>query len=328
MAKEKTTAKLNSRPRRLRQTAAIRALVKETTLRPEQLIYPIFVCEGKNEESRHKLVPGIVTVSIDKLKPLLKRVQELGVKTVDLFGVVKNRDAKGSGAFDKKGPVVCAIKEIREHFPDLLIATDIALDPYTDHGHDGLYQGGKILNDETVKVLCEMSLLHAEAGAHMVSPSDMMDGRIGAIRSSLEIAGFEDTIILAYTAKYASCLYGPFRDTLNVSLKGDKKSYQMDPANRREAIRELRLDLDEGADIVMVKPALWYLDVISDFKARTDLPIAAYHVSGEAAMIEVGAAQGLFERDRAIMEALHSIRRAGADLILTYHALDAARLLN
>lgn len=301
--------------------------MRETHLVPAQLFYPIFICEGKNVLKKNKNLPDLITCSVDQLKKVLSPAVGLGIRAVVLFGVVSKKDSKASGAFDKKGPVAQAIKEIRNRFAELQVATDIALDPYTDHGHDGLYSKGEVLNDETVEALCKMSLLHAEVGAHIVSPSDMMDGRVGAIRKCLDQEGFKNKMIMSYTAKYASCLYGPFRDTLDIKLKGDKKTYQMDPANRREATRELLLDIEEGADIVMVKPSLWYLDVISDFKAQSTVPVAAYHVSGEGAMIEVGAKAGLFDRDRALMESLLSIKRAGADIILTYHAVEAAKIL-
>lgn len=318
---------LSHRPRRLRQSPSIRDIVRETNLHPSQLFFPLFVCEGKGIHKSNEHIPSLVTVSVDQLKTSLTPVVKAGIKAVVLFGVVKKKDAKGSGALDENGPVVKAIKKIRDDFPELIVVTDVALDPYTDHGHDGLFKNGEVLNDETVQVLSEMSILHAKAGAQMVSPSDMMDGRIAGIRQSLDSSSFENTMIMSYTAKYASCLYGPFRDTLSAKVIGDKKTYQMDPANRREALRELHLDLEEGADIVMVKPALWYLDIIADFKREASVPVAAYHVSGEAAMLEVGAKSGLFDRDRALLESLHSIRRAGADIILTYQALDAARLL-
>jgi porphobilinogen synthase len=303
-------------------------MVSETTLSPRQMIYPFFVTEGKNKRISHPLVPGIVTVSVDRVEEICREVDAAGVLCVLLFGVVTKRDAQASGAFDEKGPVVQAIRLICEKFPHLQVATDIALDPYTDHGHDGLMKGDVIVNDETVVALQKMSLLHAQAGAQIVAPSDMMDGRVGAIRETLDSGQFTDTLILSYTAKYASALYGPFRDTLQVDLKGDKKSYQMNPANRVEASRELLLDLEEGADMVMVKPALWYLDVIADLAQQTDIPLVAYHVSGEAAMIEVGAKQNLFDRERAIYESLISIRRAGAQLIASYHALEVAQIVS
>jgi porphobilinogen synthase len=285
------------------------------------------VTEGKNIQSAHKTVPGIITFSLDRLVSYLKEIESLEIPSVLLFGVASQKDARGSEALKEDGIVVRAIQEIRSKFPNLMIGTDIALDPYTDHGHDGLFDGKKILNDETVEVLCQMSLLHAKAGAHILAPSDMMDGRIGAIRKSLEESGFEDRSILAYTAKYASCLYGPFRDTLNAKVVGDKKTYQMDPANRREALREMKLDIEEGADMIMVKPASWYLDIISDFRTKSDTPVAAYQVSGECAMIEIGAAAGLFDRNRAITESAVSIFRSGADILVTYFATDIARLI-
>lgn len=315
------------RPRRLRLSESIREIACETRLNPSNLCLPFFVTEGKGVRTVNKQLPSAVTLSVDQVKDYLKDTKSLGVSMVCLFGVVGKKDARGSGALDSQGPVVNAIKEIRSSFPHLIVSTDIALDPYTDHGHDGLFKDGEIVNDETIEVLCQMAQLHARAGAQNVSPSDMMDGRIGAIREALDSSGHEAVSIMAYTAKYASCLYGPFRDILNVNLVGDKKTYQMNPTNRREAMRELDLDLKEGADIVMVKPASWYLDVISDFKSQANVPVAAYQVSGECALIEVGVQSGLFERSRAILESLIAIRRAGADLIITYHALEAAKLL-
>jgi len=318
---------LIQRPRRLRQNPSIREMVRETHLVPAQLIYPFFVCEGRGVFKRSKHLPDLINCSVDQIKKLLSPAEKLGIKAVVLFGVVQKKDSRASGAFNKNGPVANAIREIRSHFPNLQVATDIALDPYTDHGHDGLFKNAEVLNDETVEALCKMSLLHAECGAQIVSPSDMMDGRIGAIRGALDAHDFKNTMILSYTAKYASCLYEPFRETLDIKLKGDKKSYQMDPANRREALKELMLDVDEGADIVMVKPALWYLDIIADFKVHSPVPIAAYHVSGEGAMLELGAKAGIFDYDRALLESLLSIKRAGADLVVTYQALAAAKLL-
>jgi len=315
------------RPRRLRSSESIREISRQTHLHPSDLCLPFFVTEGKGIRKSSKQLPSAVTISVDQIKDLLKDTKSLGVSMVCLFGVVDKKDSRGSAALDPQGPVVNAIKEIRSAFPHLIVSTDIALDPYTDHGHDGLFKDGEVLNDETIEVLCQMAQLHARAGAQNVSPSDMMDGRIGAIREALDSSGHESVSIMAYTAKYASSLYGPFRDILNVNLIGDKKTYQMNPANRREASRELELDLKEGADIVMVKPASWYLDVIADFKARSNIPVAAYQVSGECALIELGAQNGLFDRARAITESLVSIKRAGADLILTYHALEAARLI-
>ncbi len=304
----------------------MRDLLRETQISPQKLCLPIFLTDGKGIQKSHPQVPGIITLSIDKLKPFLKKIDELGIIFVLLFGVAKKKDSKGSGAFDRNGPVCRGIQEIREHFPHLIIGTDIALDPYTDHGHDGLFDGQTILNDETVDALCKMALLHAKTGAHIVAPSDMMDGRVLAIRMALEENGFKDHSILAYTAKYASALYGPFRDTLSAKVVGDKKTYQMDPANRTESLRELKHDLEEGADMVMVKPASWYLDIIADFKRESSAPVAAYQVSGECAMIELGAKEGLFDRDRAILESATSIIRAGTDILVTYFATDIAKL--
>ena len=275
----------------------------------------------------HPLVPSLLTLSLDELKTVLKEASQAGIRSVLLFGVSSKKDKKGSEALSEKSPVVEAIRLIRDEHPHLIVATDIALDPYTDHGHDGLFDGKKVLNDETVEVLSKMSLLHAKAGAHMVAPSDMMDGRVAAIREALDANGHEDISILSYTAKYASCLYGPFRETLSAKVAGDKKTYQMDPGNRREAQRELDLDLAEGADMVMVKPASWYLDIISDFKARSNVPVAAYQVSGECAMIELGAKAGIFSKERAVVESLTAIARSGADIIVTYYALDLVKSL-
>lgn len=319
-------AALKHRPRRLRATESLRKISEETEISVSKLILPAFVIDGKNIKTPNKNLEISFTFSVDSLLKYLKEISPLGVKSLLLFGVSKKKDARGSEALNPNSAVVNAIKAVRDSFPDIVIGTDIALDPYTDHGHDGLFKNGKILNDETLEVLSEMSVLHAKAGAHVVGPSDMMDGRVKAIRRALDNEGFEDTSILSYTAKYASCLYGPFRDALSSKVIGDKKTYQMNPANRREALKELKLDVEEGADIVMVKPAGWYLDVISDFKANCEQPIAAYQVSGECAMIEVGAKAGLFDRERAIRESTISIFRAGADLIATYYAVELAKM--
>ncbi len=313
---------IRHRPRRLRQSPEIRSIVAETSVQTAKLIWPIFVCEGKKIKKAHPHVPGLLTVSLDQLNSSVQKAFEKGIKCILLFGVVSKKDSEGSYALNKNGIVPQAIRAIRKNFPEILIATDIALDPYTDHGHDGVFDGAKVLNDETVDILCKMSVLHAKSGAHIVAPSDMMDGRVAAIRSALDAEGFMDISIMAYSAKYASCLYGPFRDTLNAKVKGDKKTYQMNPANRREAIRELELDISESADFVMVKPASWYLDIISDFKAASNVPVVAYQVSGECAMIELAASEGLLDRQRAIHESLLSIFRAGADFVITYFALD------
>jgi porphobilinogen synthase len=324
--------KLTHRPRRLRQSPAIRDLIRETEISISKIVLPLFVTDGKNIEKANKDLPSLMTFSVDRLLKYVSSAHKDGIRFVLLFGVTEKRNAKASEAFNRNAPVMKAISEIRSKFPDMIVGTDIALDPYTDHGHDGLCKikssgAYEILNDETVEALAKMSAMHANLGAQVISPSDMMDGRVAGIRDALDEEGFENTIILSYTAKYASSLYGPFRDALGANLIGDKKTYQMDPANRREALRELELDIAEGADIVMVKPATWYLDIISDFKAQSSTPVAAYHVSGEAGMIELGAKAKLFERDRAILEASTSIFRAGADILVSYFAKDLARIL-
>ncbi|TVQ76413.1 MAG: porphobilinogen synthase [Bradymonadales bacterium] len=318
---------LLQRPRRLRQNPLIRSLAQETDLRAKKFLLPIFVCEGNGIEKVHPSLSGCVTRSLDRLIPFLKNLEAQGVGGILLFGVSQKKDEGGSEAIRKDNIVVRSIREIRESCPQLLVGTDIALDPYTDHGHDGIYRNGVVLNDESVQRLCEMSCLHAEAGAHLLAPSDMMDGRIQEIRESLDEEAYQNTLLMSYTAKYASCFYGPFRDSLGAKVEGNKRSYQMNPANRKEALRELELDLSEGADIVMVKPASHYLDIISDFKERSLIPVAAYQVSGECAMIELGAKQGLFDRDHAIYESCLSISRAGADLIASYFASEIPRIL-
>ncbi len=318
---------ISHRPRRLRQNESIRSLTKELRFDVSQFILPFFIAEGKALEKSHPLLPACRTFSPDKALDFAQEAKNLGIKSLLLFGTSSKKDAKGSEALNASSALHRTISMIREKVPGMTIMTDIALDPYTDHGHDGLFENGRILNDQTVEVLCQMALSHAKAGAHFVAPSDMMDGRIGAIRSGLDQSGFEDCGILAYTAKYASAFYGPFRDSLDAKVIGDKKTYQMDPRNRREAIRELELDLQEGADIVMVKPASHFLDIISDFRSVCNAPIAAYHVSGECALLELGAKNQLFDRNQAILEVTHSIFRAGADLIATYFALDIANLL-
>lgn len=314
------------RPRRLRQNPSLREAIAETRWAPSQLWWPVFVTEGKKVSRQHPLISGLQTISIDQIYSTLKEAASHKIGGIILFGVTEKKDSKGTFALDKNSTVIKAIKEIRSRFPDLLVATDIALDPYTDHGHDGLFDGKKILNDETVEKLCEMSILHAKAGAHIVSPSDMMDGRVEAIREALDEESFVDVSILSYTAKYASCLYGPFRDTLKAKVKGDKKTYQMDPRNRREASRELELDINEGADMVMVKPASWYLDVISDFKDQSTVPVFSYQVSGECGMIELAAKNKMIDRNRGILESLDCLFRAGSDAVITYFAIEAAKL--
>ena len=316
------------RPRRLRRSASIRGLVRETELSPRQLIYPMFVTEGKAVRECIETMPGQFRLSIDELLRECEELYALGIGAVNLFGYSIEKDELGSMSYDSGGLIQRAVRAIKKTIPEICVHTDVALDPYTTHGHDGLVINGEIVNDESVEVLCRMALSHAEAGADWIAPSDMMDGRVGAIRNALDGQGFDGVGILAYSAKYASCFYGPFRGALKSAPKsGDKKSYQMDPANTREALREISLDLDEGADVVMIKPALCYLDVISRVRDTFDVPIAAYNVSGEYAMVIAAAEKGWIDKDRAMMEMLLSIRRAGADMILTYFAKDVAAYL-
>ena len=316
------------RPRRLRRSAPIRGLVRETELSPRQLIYPMFVTEGKAVRENIDTMPGQFRLSTDELVRECEELYSLGIGGVNLFGYSIEKDDLASKSYDSAGLVQRAVRAIKKAVPELCVQTDVALDPYTTHGHDGLVMNGKIVNDESVDVLCKMALSHAEAGADWIAPSDMMDGRVGAIRNALDVQGFSDVGILAYSAKYASCFYGPFRGALQSAPKsGNKKTYQMDPANTREALREISLDLDEGADVVMIKPALTYLDVIARVRDTFDVPVAAYNVSGEYAMVVAAAEKGWLDRDRAMMEMLLSIRRAGADMILTYFAKDAAAYL-
>jgi len=316
------------RPRRLRADPVLREMVAETEFSVSKLMLPLFLTDGKDVQTSIAHLDGCFTFSIDRALKYLKEVRQLGIKSVLLFGVSTKKDAQGSEALKKDSLIVRGIGEIREHFPDLIVATDVALDPYTDHGHDGLFEKGEIPNDASVEVLTEMAILHAKAGAQIVAPSDMMDGRVGAIREALESSALSNTLILAYTAKYASCLYGPFRGALQAQVIGDKKTYQMDSRNRLEALKELRLDIQEGADIIMVKPAAWYLDIISDFKHEArGTPIAAYQVSGEVAMIQAAAKRGACDLNRAILESIHCIFRAGAEIVVTYFAPALAKLL-
>ncbi len=316
------------RPRRLRRNPLIRELVRETELAPRQFIYPIFVSEGKGIRDPIDTMPDQFRLSVDEVVRECETLYDLGVGAVNLFGYSEVKDELATKSYDPQGLVQRCIREIKKKIPEMCVQTDVALDPYTTHGHDGLVINGEIVNDETVGVLCKMALSHAEAGADWIAPSDMMDGRVGAIRDSLDEQGLHHVGILAYSAKYASCFYGPFRGALkSTPKKGDKKTYQMDPSNTREAIREVSLDLDEGADVVMVKPALAYLDVIARVRSEFDAPVAAYNVSGEYAMVIAAAEKGWVDREMAMMEMLYSIKRAGADMILTYFAKDAARRL-
>jgi porphobilinogen synthase len=303
-------------------------MVRETHLAPSDLIYPLFVVEGRDRREEIASMPGQFRLSVDLLVKEAGEIAALGIPGIILFGVPDRKDDRGSSGFDPNGIVQRAVKAVKNQVPELLVVTDVCIDEYTDHGHCGIVKDGRILNDETLECLCAMARTHAQAGADMVAPSDMMDGRVGAIRADLDQAGFPELPIMAYAAKFASCFYAPFRDAAVSSPQfGDRQSYQMDPANRREALREIALDVEEGADIIMVKPALPYLDIIAAARTQMLLPVAAYQVSGEYSMIKAAANAGWLDESRAMMESLLSIKRAGADLILTYFAKDAARLL-
>ncbi len=317
------------RLRRLRQHEALRRMVRETSLSPSDLIYPIFVAEGRDRRDEIASMPGQFRLSIDLLVKEAGEAAGLGIPAIILFGIPDRKDERGTSGFDPNGIVQRAIKAVKDQVPGLMVITDVCIDEYTSHGHCGIVKNGRILNDETLDCLRAMARTHAQAGADMVAPSDMMDGRVAAIRDELDRAGFSELPIMAYAAKFASCFYAPFRDAAGSSPQfGDRQSYQMDPANTREAMREIALDIEEGADIVMVKPALPYLDVIAAARAHTMLPIAAYQVSGEYSMIKAAGKAGWLDESRAMMESLLAIKRAGADLILTYFAKDAARLLH
>jgi porphobilinogen synthase len=316
------------RMRRLRRTPRLRALVRETRLAAEQLIYPTFVVPGKGIRSEIPSMPGQHQLSIDRLIDMLSEAVEVGVTATILFGIPTRKDPQGSEAYDDEGIIPNAVRALKEHVPDMLVITDVCLCEYTDHGHCGVIEGGDVDNDRTLDLLARESLAHARAGADIVAPSDMMDGRVAAIRERLDDDGFTHLPIMSYAAKYASAFYGPFRDAAQSPPQfGDRKSYQMDPANGDEALREVALDIEEGADIVMVKPGLPYLDVLRRVKDRFGMPTAVYHVSGEYAMLKAAAANGWIDYDRILMETLTAFRRAGADMILTYSAVDAAKLL-
>ncbi len=316
------------RMRRMRETEPLRRMIRETTLSPSDFIYPVFVTEGQGRREPISSMPGQFRVSIDLLIKEALEVKSLGIPAVILFGIPDRKDERGSSGFDPNGIVQRAIRALKDQVPELVVITDVCIDEYTSHGHCGIVRNGKIVNDETLDCLRAMAKTHAEAGADMVAPSDMMDGRVAAIRDELDRAGFVDIPIMAYAAKFASCFYAPFRDAANSSPQfGDRQSYQMDPANKREALREIDLDVEEGADIIMVKPAMPYLDIISAARERTLLPIAAYQVSGEYSMIKAAAQAGWLDERRAMMESLLSIKRAGAEIILTYFAKEAAALL-
>jgi porphobilinogen synthase len=317
------------RLRRLRQHEGMRRMVRETRLSAADLIYPMFVMEGKDQRREIASMPGQFRLSIDLLVKEAGEVAGLGIPAIMLFGIPDRKDERGTSGYDPNGIVQRAITTVKDHVPGLLVITDVCIDEYTTHGHCGIVKDGRILNDETLECLCAMAKTHAESGADMVAPSDMMDGRVAAIRSALDRAGYPELPIMAYAAKFASCFYAPFRDAAGSAPQfGDRQSYQMDPANRREALREITLDVEEGADIVMVKPALPYLDVIAAARAHTSLPVAAYQVSGEYSMIKAAGKAGWLDESRAMLESLLAIKRAGADLILTYFAKDAARSLS
>jgi porphobilinogen synthase len=317
------------RLRRLRQHESLRRMVRETRLSPSDLIYPMFVMEGKDQRREIASMPGQFRLSIDLLVKEAGEVTGLGIPAIMLFGIPDRKDERGTSGYDPNGVVQRAIKAVKDHVPGVLVITDVCIDEYTTHGHCGIVKDGRILNDETLECLRAMAKTHAESGADMVAPSDMMDGRVAAIRSELDRAGYPELPIMAYAAKFASCFYAPFRDAAGSAPQfGDRQSYQMDPANRREALREIALDVEEGADIVMVKPALPYLDVIAAARAQTSLPVAAYQVSGEYSMIKAAGKAGWLDESRAMLESLLAIKRAGADLILTYFAKDAARSLS
>jgi porphobilinogen synthase len=323
-----TDLTLSRRPRRLRRSAAIRALVRETRLSPDQFIYPLFVCSGEGQRRAVGSMPGVFQMSVDEIVREAEATKADGVPGILLFGLPDDKDAVGSAAFDPDAPVQRAVRAVKRAVPDLLVITDVCLCEYTSHGHCGLLVGEEIVNDATVEQLTRAALSHAEAGADFVAPSDMMDGRVGRIRDALDAAGHASAGIMAYAAKYCSAFYGPFRDAAgSTPAFGDRRSHQMDPANVEEALREVALDIEEGADIVMVKPALTYLDVIARVKAEFGLPTAAYHVSGEYAMLKAAAQRGWIDEPRAMMETLTSIKRAGADIIITYYAREAARAL-
>ena len=316
------------RPRRLRKNSAFRALISETHLRPDQFVFPLFVVPGKKIRQEIPSMPGIFRLSVDQLAAEARECLKLGIRAVILFGLPEKKDGVGSGAHAKNGIIQLAIRELKNAVPELLVITDVCLCEYTDHGHCGCLIDNEVDNDATLEILAKTALSHAEAGADMVAPSDMMDGRVAEIRAALDENNFQEVPIMSYAVKYASAFYGPFRDAADCAPQfGDRKSYQMDPANSREALREATLDVDEGADILIVKPAVAYVDIISRLREEFDLPVAAYHVSGEYAMIKAAAERGWIDGDKVMEETLLSIRRAGADIIITYCAKEMAKIL-
>ena len=318
--------KLTRRPRRLRGSPAIRRMVRETVLNVDDLIYPIFVRFGSHIREEIPSMPGIYRFTLDELEPEIREVQELGIPAIILFGIPEYKDEKATSAFEENGIVQEAVRLVKKLAPDIFVITDVCMCQYTTFGHCGIVKDGKVLNDESLEILAKIAVSHVKAGADMVAPSAMMDGQVRAIREALDAEGFTDIPIMGYSAKYASAFYGPFRDAAESAPKfGDRSTYQMDPPNWREAMREIELDIEEGADIVMVKPALPYLDIIARARERFDYPIAAYNVSGEYSLVKAAALQGWIDERRVVLELLTSIKRAGADLILTYFAKDVAR---
>lgn len=316
------------RHRRLRSSENMRSLVRENHLRPEDFIYPIFVVEGENIRSEVSSMPDVYHVSLDHLNKEIEELVELGVLSVMVFGVPAHKDEVGSQAYDEHGIVQKAISQIKENFPEMVVIADTCLCQYTDHGHCGVIEGGKILNDPTLDLLARTAVSQAKAGADIIAPSNMMDGFVAAIRHGLDEEGFEDVPIMSYAVKYSSAFYGPFRDAAHSTPQfGDRKTYQMDPANRTEAIREAQSDVDEDADFLIVKPALSYLDIVRDVRERFNVPVVAYNVSGEYSMVKAAAANGWVNERDIVLEKLISMKRAGADLIVTYHAKDASRWL-
>jgi porphobilinogen synthase len=322
------TLKLTKRLRRLRTSETLRTLVQETRLTPDLFVLPLFVCEGEGVRREVPSMPGVFNLSVDEAVREVEVARSEGIRSVLLFGLPDHKDDIGSAAYDPEAPVQSAVRAIKRALPDILVVTDVCLCEYTDHGHCGVVIDGEIANDPSVEQLVRAAVSHAAAGADVVAPSDMMDGRVGAIRKALDDRGFEQTVIMSYAAKYYSAFYGPFRDAAGSAPRfGDRKTHQMDPANSREALREVAQDIEEGADIVMVKPALPYLDVIARVKDTFGYPTAAYHVSGEYSMLKAAVRNGWLDERRAMLESLVAIRRAGADIIITYYAREAARIL-
>ena len=316
------------RGRRLRTNSAIRDMVRETTLDSKDFIYPIFVVEGQNIKNEISSLEGNYHFSIDRLHEVIKEIEEADIAGVLIFGIPEHKDECGSESYNDNGIVQQAVGEIKRLNKDLLVITDVCMCEYTSHGHCGIIHGEDVDNDETLEYLCKISVSHAKAGADIIAPSDMMDGRISYIRKALDENNFKNISIMSYSAKYCSAFYGPFRDAANSTPQfGDRKTYQMDPANRMEALRETQMDIEEGADFIMVKPALAYLDIIRDCKENFNMPLVAYNVSGEFAMVKAAGKLGLIDEERVMMETLTSIKRAGADIIITYHALEAAKVL-